>query len=150
MAVSSDRPPMAQELAPGEGRGRGYVRHLEGQFHSIVPGKDFCFVRGDDGQSYFLRRNEVRDPAQRPRLCMGAVVSFEPHPRPKGLVAKDVQVADPADLLLRDPGGFIIARDAPERGTVIHACGNLEASTRDGRDDAKSLLAYKASPRACA
>ncbi|MBW8191346.1 cold shock domain-containing protein [Neiella marina] len=65
---------------------------MKGKMVSFVESKNFGFATGDDGESYFVHGSALCDKTQRSKLGKGAIISFEPHPTPKGLRANNVQI----------------------------------------------------------
>jgi len=65
---------------------------VKGKIVSYVQNKKFGFVRGDDGESYFLHFSSLVDKGDETKLIKGAVIEFDPTPSPKGLAAKKARV----------------------------------------------------------
>lgn len=65
---------------------------LKGKVVSYLTIKKYGFIKGDDGADYFFHFKNLLDKDTEQKLVKNAVVSFDPTPSPKGLVAKKVAV----------------------------------------------------------
>jgi len=119
------------------------VKRLQGTITSFVEGREFCFARGEDGQSYFVHRRSLRRHGDWKQIEMETLIRFEPYPGRKGLEARDVDVADRNHAIWSLPTEMVVTRNPePRRGRVFHVVGELEFGDRD-LEDAKAMLVRK-------
>ena len=65
---------------------------MNGQIQTVMPGKGFCFIRGEDGVEYFAHRSAFLGVAFE-TVRNGQRVTFEPTRGPKGPRAEQVRLA---------------------------------------------------------
>lgn len=89
---------------------------MRGRVRAFVPEKGYGFIDGEDGQSYFVHRDDVDGRAP---LLLGQEVVFDPRATPKGLRARQVAPGPAPQPILVDPGQFIMTRSPTVPGCVI-------------------------------
>ena len=65
---------------------------MNGTISRVLSDKGFGFIRGDDGQEYFMHRSAVRDGSVFEQLRDGQHVTFDASRGDKGLRAENVRV----------------------------------------------------------
>lgn len=65
---------------------------MNGTISKVIAEKGFGFIKGDDGQEYFVHRSAVRDGAVFEQLREGQAVSFDAGRGDKGLRADNVRL----------------------------------------------------------
>lgn len=92
----------------------------QGTIRSYSESKRFGFIDGDDGKSYFFHRNSLNDKSARPAI--GQMVTFEEHPTPKGMAAREVVIQRAAQKVHEDieQGDVLVSKsDRCGRGNEI-------------------------------
>lgn len=87
-----------------------------GVVRSFSPEKQYGFIQGEDGQSYYVHQRDVTGGVS---LVVQQFVTFDPVPTPKGMRAKKVVPGPQPVLVHRDPDRFIITRSRTVRGCII-------------------------------
>jgi cold shock protein len=65
---------------------------MKGQIVRVVVEKGFGFIRGEDGQEYFMHRSAIRDGSVFEQLRDGQPVTFDAGRGDKGLRAENVRL----------------------------------------------------------
>jgi len=92
----------------------------QGTIRSYSDSRRFGFIDGDDGVSYFFHQNSLSDRSARPSI--GQLVTFEDHPTPKGMAAKEVVIQGNAHKVHEDieQGDVLVSKsDRCGRGNEI-------------------------------
>lgn len=91
---------------------------MKGKVVSFVASKKFGFIKGEDGESYFLHVSKLKDKTQENKLIKDAIVSFDPMPTPKGLSATKVKLLSAYTGERLVP--FFTAKGEPKHGKVAY------------------------------
>jgi cold shock CspA family protein len=86
---------------------------MHGKVRSFVPEKNYGFIDGDDGNSYYVHASDIRNHLN---LAPGQQVEFDPFPTPKGLRARKVLPGLAPQMIYAVPDAFIMTRDHYVRG----------------------------------
>lgn len=93
---------------------------MDGYIVSYVKEKKYGFVKGNDGESYFLHCSALKNKDDEKLLIKGATVSFEQQPTPKGLSAIKVIVIPSLKAMKLTP--FFMTRNGnPKYGEIVVA-----------------------------
>lgn len=74
---------------------------MTGKIRSFGETKGYGFIQGEDGESYFFHKNEVKDPGA--GIKANKLVVFDTKPTPKGMAACLVSVTEPAGYIYKRP-----------------------------------------------
>ena len=66
---------------------------MNGTISKLISAKGFGFIRGEDGQEFFMHRSAVRDGSVFEQLREGQTVVFDAGRGDKGLRAENVRVS---------------------------------------------------------
>lgn len=111
---------------------------MKGTLVSYVQTKKYGFVKGEDGESYFLHVSSLVDKTDESKLIKGVTVEFDPIPTPKGLSTKKVSIPEVIfELKLVD--FFITKSSKPKYGDVVHQATIATRFFKD-LDEAKAHL----------
>lgn len=65
---------------------------MRGTFQQMIEGKGYCFIVGEDGQSYFAHAKSFVDQKEFMKAKSGDAANFIPTTGPKGLRAEEVKL----------------------------------------------------------
>ncbi|MBK1839659.1 cold shock domain-containing protein [Azospirillum sp. YIM B02556] len=115
---------------------------IEGTIRSFVQEKRFGFADGRDGKSYFVHLNSFVSPPPQDALVEGALVTFTPHPTPKGLAARQVRYEEKQGIRWVRPDRFLFLKDMEVRVCKAIALGSLiDVEGKSSPDEARAALA---------
>ncbi|NKF50888.1 cold shock domain-containing protein [Shewanella sp. WXL01] len=90
---------------------------MKGEIISYMSSKKYGFVRGEDGESYFLHISSLGNPELEPQLVPGVQVDFTPTPTPKGIAAKEVSIC--RSYFVKSLSDFITTKHkTPKSGAI--------------------------------
>ncbi len=115
---------------------------MQGVIKAYLPNKNFGFIDGDDGRSYFFHKNSFKEKGNVAKICDQAVVKFEQHANPKGYEARQCKLVNPSSsFFYAVPDDFLISRknsiykwEIIERGEWV-----VRASSSSSPDQARKL-----------
>lgn len=116
---------------------------MNGIIKTYLPEKEYGFIDGDDGKSYFFQAREVKNKSQLRNLCEGEYVSFEQHATPKGYRASNCFLLNSSEInRFVVPDKFLTSRSSKIDGWDVIEKGNwfVHGSSSESPDAAKSLL----------
>lgn len=90
---------------------------MQGKVVSYIKSKKYGFIKGSDGESYFLHFSCLLNSDDEEKLVKGAVVEFDPTPTAKGLAAKKIKVNNV--YFKHEPVNFFMSKHHnPKQGHV--------------------------------
>lgn len=110
---------------------------MEGQVNNFLTVKNYGYIDGADGQSYFVHISDVCDSQP---LVPGQQVVFDPTSTPKGLRARSVVPGIRPQAIYVKPNGFIIKRALTIPGheiirRIAHLYGEMDNSPDQAREN---------------
>lgn len=114
----------------------------QGFVKSFLSSKNYGFIKGDTGQSYFFHISNVKKSEQK-SITDGIRVSFSPAATPKGYAAKQISLAEEeSNLLYEVPLETIWSKKEKVSGWKKIGTSEIfiTASSSDSPDDARHLL----------
>jgi cold shock CspA family protein len=114
---------------------------MKGRVRSFLESKGCGFIDGEDGQSYFVHIDDVREHTP---LAEKQEVSFEPAATPKGLRAQSVIPGVRPQAIYLNPDRFIMTRSPSIEGHVIVKviCQNCWREANDPHEAREALKQY--------
>ena len=118
---------------------------MDGILRSYVPEKQYGFIDGRDGKSYFFHVAYFEGKQKPSDISEGLLVSFDPTPGPKGLQARSLRIAREHSILLVQPEEFVISKsDTPKKGKVFYQTPIIEVCASGSMHEAKNKLISRA------
>lgn len=114
---------------------------MRGTVRAYVTERGYGFADAEDGQSYYVHRDDVAGGAP---LAPGQAVAFEPTATPRGLRARAVQPGAAPTLVYLPPPTWIVARAPAVRGYVIAREVGICAAWGRDLDEVREILCDEA------
>ena len=118
----------------------------QGTIRSYSESKKFGFISGDSGGSFFFHRNHLKDKGANPEI--GQIVSFEEHPTPKGMAAREVVIEQSAQKIHVDAdldGVLVSKSDRCGKGNEVVCTG--QTTFVEARNPDEAVQGLKANAR---
>ncbi|WP_201094920.1 cold shock domain-containing protein, partial [Thiocystis minor] len=114
---------------------------MEGTVVSFVPDKQYGFLTGSDGHSYFFHLSAFRPPQPASAIETGMLLHFDPTPGPKGLRAQSLRIEHTQAMQLIAPTQFLVTKaQRPSNGRVLSETPSIECRSDASIDAAKDAV----------
>ncbi len=120
---------------------------MKGQVVSFIVGKNYGFIKGDDGESYFFHLSSLKDKSSKSKVTKNAYVLFDPSPTPKGNAAKNISILDTFYRKRLVP--FFVTKEASPKHGEIEQHHALSTPYYDDPNEAREYLKLMAMTVGC-